>query len=115
MASLFDGFARARDGACCGRESAHSVARYLSESSSVIKWAQRQRRTGSLRPARWRASVASPIGEHRTWLLARVAGDLNVTCAVWQGSLTIGDHGLSRDGRALLHHEDQSFKKTVFR
>ncbi len=45
-------------------ESAHSVAAVLKVSaSSVIKWAQRQRRTGSFAPGKdGRASVASPIG-----------------------------------------------------
>ncbi len=62
-------FRSCSDSACVSRrgaagESAHSVAAVLKVSaSSVIKWAQRQRRTGSFAPGKdGRASVASPIG-----------------------------------------------------
>jgi transposase len=62
-------------------ESAHSVAAVLKVSvSSIIKWAQRQRRTGSVAPGKMGGHRSLRVsGEHRTWLLARVAGDPNVT------------------------------------
>ncbi|MGO9847594.1 MAG: IS630 family transposase, partial [Methylocella sp.] len=54
-------------------------------------------------------------GEHRTWLLARVAGDPNVTLRSLARELD--ERGITvchgTVGR-FLHHEDQSFKKTVF-
>ena len=85
-------------------ESAHSVAAVLKVSvSSIIKWAQRQRRTGSVAPGKMGGHRSLRVsGEHRTWLLARVAGDPNVTFAqsgkrAWR----TGGHGLSWDGRAL--------------
>ena len=70
-------------------ESAHSVAAVLKVSvSSVIKWVQRQRRTGS------------------------VAGDPNVTLRSLAREL--GERGVTvchgTVGR-FLHREDQSFKK----
>ena len=57
-------------------ESARSVAAVLKVSaSSVIKWAQRQRRTGSFAPGKMGGHRSLRLsGEHRTWLLARVAG-----------------------------------------
>ena len=61
-------------------ESAHSVAAVVKVSvSSVIKWAQRLRRTGSVAPGKMGGQPLRVSGEHRTWLLARVAGDPNVT------------------------------------
>ncbi len=62
-------------------ESAHSVAAVLKVSvSSIIKWVQRQRRTGSVAPGKMGGHRSLRVsGEHRTWLLARVAGDPHVT------------------------------------
>src|SRR3977135_978502 len=62
-------------------ESARSVAAVLKVSvSSVIKWAQRLRRTGSVAPGKMGGHRSLRVsGEHRTWLLVRVAGDPNVT------------------------------------
>jgi len=98
-------------------ESARSVAAVLKVSaSSVIKWAQRQRRTGSFAPGKMGGHRSLRLsGEHRTWLLARVAGDLNVTLRslareLDERGITICHGTVGR----FLHHEDQSFKKTVF-
>ena len=62
-------------------ESARTVAAALQVSvSSVIKWAQRQRRTGSAAPGKMgghRPYLLS--GEHKSWVLKRVADDPQVT------------------------------------
>jgi transposase len=98
-------------------ESAHSVAAVLKVSaSSVIKWAQRQRRTGSFAPGKMGGHRSLRLsGEHRTWLLARVAGDPNVTLRSLARELD--ERGITvchgTVGR-FLHHEDQSFKKNRF-
>src|ERR1700732_5332069 len=158
-------------------ESAHSVAAVLKVSvSSIIKWAQRQRRTGSVAPGKMGGHRSLRVsGEHRTWrwiltrsatrwdarahqgkigfsfplrrlplhfemrrrlrgnenrvgtkrwgvalrvgiqgLLARVAGDPNVTLRSLAREL--GERGITvchgTVGR-FLHREGQSFKKTV--
>ena len=112
---LFDGFARAMRRVAAG-ESAHSVAAVLKGSvSSIIKWAQRQRRTGSVAPGKMGGHRSLRVsGEHRTWLLARVAGDPNVTLRSLAREL--GERGITvchgTVGR-FLHREGQSFKKTV--
>lgn len=97
-------------------ESARSVAAVLKVSvSTVIKWAQRQRRTGSIAPGKMGGHRTHRVsGEHRTWLLARVAGDPDVTLRSLAREL--GERGImvchATVGR-FLHREDQSFKKTV--
>ena len=61
-------------------ESARSVAAVLKVSvSSVIKWAQRLRRTGSVAPDKMGGHRSLRVSGERTWLLVRVAGDPNVT------------------------------------
>ena len=97
-------------------ESAHSVAAVLKVSvSSIIKWAQRQRRTGSVAPGKMGGHRSLRVsGEHRTWLLARLAGDPNVTFAVWQGSLANGGSRLSRAGRALPAPRGPELQKNRF-
>ena len=98
-------------------ESARSVAAVLKVSvSSVIKWAQRLRRTGSVAPGKMGGHRSLRVsGEHRTWLLVRVAGDPNVTLRGLAREL--GERGITvchgTVGR-FLRREDQSFKKTVF-
>jgi transposase len=95
-------------------ESARSVAAVLKVSvSSVIKWAQRLRRTGSVAPGKMGGHRSLRVsGEHRTWLLARVAGDPNVTLRSLAREL--GERGITvchgTVGR-FLHREGQSFKK----
>jgi putative transposase len=95
-------------------ESAHSVAAVLKVSvSSIIKWAQRQRRTGSVAPGKMGGHRSLRVsGEHRTWLLVRVAGDPNVTLRSLAREL--GERGITvchgTVGR-FLHREGQSFKK----
>jgi putative transposase len=62
-------------------ESVRSVAAVLSISaSSVVKWAQRERTTGSVAPGQiggHRPRVL--VGEHRDWLLQRVRSDFSNT------------------------------------
>lgn len=95
-------------------ESARSVAAVLKVSvSTVIKWAQRQPRTGSIAPGKMGGYRTHRVsGEHRTWLLARVARDPDVTLRSLAREL--GERGImvchATVGR-FLHREDQSFKK----
>ncbi len=94
-------------------ESAHSVAAVVKVSvSSVIKWAQRLRRTGSVAPGKMGGHRPLRVsGEHRTWLLARVAGDPNVTLRSLARELERGIKVCHGTVGRFLHREDQSFKK----
>jgi hypothetical protein len=103
--ALFDGFARA-----CGAmrrvaagESAHSVAAVHKVSvSSVIKWAQRQRRTGSVAPGKMGGHRSFRVWESTGPDCLRALREIRMSpYAACQGSWTNRDHGLSRDSRAL--------------
>ncbi len=95
-------------------ESARTVAAALKVSiSSVIKWTQRQRRTGSVAPGKMgghRPGLLS--GEHKAWVLERVAAGPSVTLRGLAGEL--GKRGLAIHHATVgrfLHREKQSFKK----
>ena len=95
-------------------ESARTVAAILKVSvSSVIKWTQRQRRTGSVAPGKMGGHRRYLIlGEHRDWLIERVAKDPNVTLRGLAEELS--QRGLAADHATVgrfLHREGQSFKK----
>ena len=93
-------------------ESVRSVAAVLSVSaSSVVKWAQRKRSTGSVAPGQMgghRPRVL--VGEHREWLLRRVGSDFTLRGLVME----LADRGLKVDYRTVwnfVHAERLSFKK----
>jgi len=95
-------------------ETARTVAAALKVSvSSVIKWTQRQKRTGSVAPGKMgghRPCLVS--GEYKVWVLARVADDPNVTLRGLQEELS--RRGLAADHATIgrfLHREKQSYKK----
>lgn len=95
-------------------ESARTVAEILKVSaSSVIKWTQRQGRTGSAAPGKMGGHRPWLIsGEHRDWLLERVAKDPNVTLRGLEEELA--QRGLEVDHATVgrfLRREGQSFKK----
>ena len=94
-------------------ESARSVAETLSLSpSSVIKWSQRFRATGSAAPGQMgghRPRVL--VGGHRIWLLERMAGaDFTLRGLVRE----LAARGVEVDYRTVwnfVHAERLSFKK----
>ena len=99
-------------------ESAGMVAEALAISvSSVIKWARRQRQTGSVAPGKMGGHRPHRIaGEHETWLLQRVENDADVTLRGLEGEL--GGRGLAADHATVgrfLHRKGQSFKKNCVR
>src|ERR1700730_6075773 len=94
-------------------ESAHSVAAVLKVSvSSIIKWAQRQRRTGSVAPGKMGGHRALRVsGEPRAWLVDRVLGNPNVPLRsrareLGERVITVCHGTVVR----FLHREGQSFK-----
>jgi putative transposase len=94
-------------------ESVRSVAKALRVSaSSVVKWSQRFRATGSAAPGKiggHRPRVL--VGERRTWLLERMAGgDFTLRGLVAE----LAERGLKVDYRTVwsfVHAERPSFKK----
>jgi putative transposase len=93
-------------------ESVRSVAAVLSISaSSVVKWAQRERTTGSVAPGQiggHRPRVL--VGEHRDWLLQRVRSDFTLRGLVAE----LAERGVKVDYRTVwnfVHGERLSFKK----
>jgi putative transposase len=95
-------------------ESARTVAAALDVSvSSVVKWTQRQRQTGSVAPGKMGGHRPYLLcGEHKAWVLERVAADPNVTLRGLAEEL--GQRGLAVDHATVgrfLHREKQSFKK----
>ena len=93
-------------------ESVRSVAAVLSISaSSVVKWAQRSRATGSVAPGQMgghRPRVL--VGEHREWLLRRVTSDFTLRGLVAE----LAERGVKVDYRTVWNFvpaERLSFKK----
>lgn len=94
-------------------ESVRVVAGALSVApSTVVKWSQRRRATGSVAPGR--VGGRRPrliVGEHETWLRARVAGE----AFTLRGLVAeLAERGLCVDYKTVwtfVHREGLSFKK----
>ncbi len=104
---------RAMDRVASG-ETCHDVAAALKVApSSVIKWAQRYRRTGSVAPGKMGGHRPHAIaGGHRDWVLAMIEGPDHVTLEILasgllQRGLKVHLASVSR----FLHREGRSFKK----
>jgi transposase len=95
-------------------ESVRSVAAVLEVSvSSVVKWSQRYRATGSVAPGRAGGRPRpSPLAVHRVWLLERIGSGEHVTLRGLQAELA--ERGTQVDYRTVwnfVHAEGLSFKK----
>jgi transposase len=94
-------------------ETVRAVAEALSIApSSVVKWSERRRTTGSVAPAKIGGHVLPKIrGAEADWLRARMAeGDFTLRGLV----VELADRGLKVDYRtmwAFAHAEGLSFKK----
>ena len=80
--------------------------------STAIRWVDRLRKTGSLRPSQIGGYMPRAIaGEHRTWLLARIKKqDFTLRGLVAE----LAERGLKVDYRSVwtfVHEEQMSFKK----
>ena len=95
-------------------ETSQAVAETLRvAASSVIKWAQRQRATGSVEPGRMGGHRRPKItGADRDWVLGGVERTPHVTLAVLTAGLAARGLVLhpASVGR-FLHREGKSFKK----
>jgi len=94
-------------------ESCHRVAALFSVGvSSVIRWADRKRRSGSVAPGQMGGHRPYLINEdHESWLLARIAGK---DFTLRELTLELADRGLKVDEstvRAFVHRAGFSFKK----
>ncbi len=94
-------------------ETVRQVAAALSVApSSVVKWNQRRRRTGSVAPGKTGGHVPPKIRDgHADWLAARItAGDFTLRGLVAE----LADRGLRVDYRTVwkfVHRARLSFKK----
>jgi putative transposase len=93
-------------------ESVRAVAEALSVSpSSVVKWSQRFRATGSVRPDKMGGRRPKAIvGAHRVWLLERMGSHFTLRGLVAE----LAERGLKVDYRTMwsfVHAERLSFKK----
>ena len=99
-------------------ESCRAVAKRFGVGvSSVVKWTQRYRSTGSAaaKPMGGNRSLAL-VGEDRAWLLARIAGDENVTLRGLRAELA--ERGVKVSYGTVwnfVHREGLSFKKNRVR
>jgi transposase len=96
-------------------ESVRAVAvRFAVSASSVVKWSQRVRRTGSVAPGKMgghRPKVL--VGERRAWLLGRMAERAFTLRGL---AAELAERGIKVDYRtvwAFVHGEGLSFKKSV--
>jgi transposase len=94
-------------------ESVRSVATVLQVSvSSVVKWSQRHRATGSAAPGRMGGYRSRVLLPHRDWLTARIASGKHFTLRGLQAELA--ERGIKVDYRTVwnfVHAEGLSFKK----
>jgi putative transposase len=104
---------RALDRLASGATSREVAATLQVAVSSVLKWAQRERQTGSAAPGKVGGHRPFLIaGEHRDWVLLQIETKPHVTLAELTSGLA--ERGLkihpASVGR-LLHREGKSFKK----
>jgi transposase len=104
---------RAMDRVAAG-ETCHDVAAALKVApSSVIKWAQRHRHTGSAAPGKMGGYRPHAItGHHRDWVLSTIERPGHVTLAILAAGLL--ERGLKVHPASIsrfLHREGKSFKK----
>jgi transposase len=113
MAYSMDLRQRAMDRLAAGETSYEAAAALKVAVSSVIKWAQRQRATGSAAPGQMGGHRPAKISDaNRDWVLAEVERSPHVTIAVLSAGLaarglTIHPASVAR----FLHREGKSFKK----
>ena len=90
-------------------ESVRKVALALSVApSSVVKWTQRLRATGSVAPGKIGGHVPPKIaGAHRAWLVARTAAAFTLRGLVAE----LAGRGLRVDYRTFIRRDGLSFKK----
>jgi putative transposase len=98
-----------------GRRATKFAAALKVAVSSVIKWAARKRRLGSVAPGKIGGHRPYLIsGEHRLFVLSEVERDPNVT--LHELAAALAERGLTVHPASVglfLHREGRSFKKTV--
>jgi len=94
-------------------ESVRSVAAVLQVSvSSVVRWSQRFRRTGSAAPGPMHGHRPKVLLPHRDWIVARVSDGQDFTLRGLRAELA--ERGVKVDYRTVwsfIHAEKLSFKK----
>lgn len=94
-------------------ESVRSVASVLKISaSSVVKWSQRFRRTGSAAPGQMHGHQPRVLLPHRDWIVERIANGQDFTLRGLR--LDLAERGVCVDYRTVwnfVHAEGLTFKK----
>lgn len=94
-------------------ESVRSVAAKLSVSAaSVVRWSQRQRRSGSAAPGKIGVHRRPVLADHRDWLIERTRSDFTLRGLVAE----LAKRGVKVDYVPVwrfVHAEGLSFKKSV--
>ncbi len=84
--------------------------------STVSKWAQRFRRTGSVKPAKFGGHRRPLLEPHRSWIRARYAEKPELTLEGLRAELAARGIRVSYGAvRAFVHGEGLSFKKNRVR
>lgn len=83
--------------------------------ASAVRWSQRQRRTGGVKPGKLGGHRKPVLLPEREWLLGRIAAEPDLTLRGLLGELA--DRGVKASYGALwlfLEREGLSFKKSLF-
>jgi putative transposase len=103
--------------AVCGGESCRSVAsRFGVAVSSVVKWSQRYRATGSVAPGKMGGHRKRVLEPHRTFIKQRIAQTPHLTLHRLKEELAARGINVSHNAVWLfLRREGLSFKKNAIR
>ena len=98
-------------------ESYRSVAAHFGVAvSSVVKWSQRQRATGSVAPGKMGGHGKPTLGPHRAFIVERIAQTPHLTLHGLKDELAAGGVKISHNAVWLfLRREGLSFKKNSVR
>ena len=100
---------------CAGASCRWVAAAFKVSPASVVKWAQRQRDTGSVAPNRAKPRPRS-LAEHRDWLMARLEAVPDLTLRGLVAEL--GERGIAATYGSvwrIVHDAGTSFKKNPVR
>ncbi len=98
-----------------GETSRAVAARFGVAVSSVVKWSQRHRATGSVAPGQMGGHRKRVLEPHRAFIRERIEQTPNLTLHALKGELAA--HGISVSHNAIwrfLRREGLRFKKTMF-
>jgi transposase len=99
-----------------GASSRQAAARFGVAVSSVVKWSQRHRATGSIAPGKMGGHRKPILGPHRAFIVAEIERDANLSLHRLKDKLA--GHGVKVSHNTVwqfLRREGLSFKKNAIR